>query len=211
MKKIKLLMIALVVFASYNCKDAKKSSEKAVENSEKEEGYSVLEDSAIISFTAYKTTAKKPVGGVFKKVNITNTPVASSPIAALNGMEFSILVSSLFTNDDTGTRDPKILLSFFGVMADTEFISGTFSIGENEKCMVNLKLNGESHDLPLEYEITDDNHVNFNGVLNLEKWKALDALASLNKACGILHTGDDGISKTWNDVAIEATILIQKN
>lgn len=33
MKKIKLMAIAIIVLISYNCKDAKKSNEKAVENS----------------------------------------------------------------------------------------------------------------------------------------------------------------------------------
>jgi hypothetical protein len=31
-------------------------------------------------------------------------------------VQFSIPVSSLFTNDATGTRDPKILKFFFGVL-----------------------------------------------------------------------------------------------
>ena len=36
------------------------------------------------------------------------------------------------------------------------------------------------------------------------------AIVSLNKACNELHTGDDGISKTWNDVQIDASISIIK-
>ena len=39
---------------------------------------------------------------------------------------------------------------------------------------------------------------------------ALDALASLNKACYDLHTGSDGVSKTWEDVAIKASVQLEQ-
>jgi len=73
-----------------------------------------------------------------------------------------------------------------------------------------LSMNGMSTELPMEYEITDDNHVNFSGVMDLKQWNALDALASLNEACKVLHTGSDGISKTWEDVAIEGSVLLEQ-
>ncbi len=210
MKKIKLLVLGLVLITSYNCKEAKKETKKASEETEQVEMYSIVEDSTAISFIAYKTSEKKPVGGKFTKVNLKNSNSASSSIDALNGLEFSIPVSSLFTNDATGTRDPKILEFFFGVMDNTELISGTFAFDENKKCTVDLKLNGVSASLPLDYEVVDNNHITFKGTLNLENWNALDALVSLNKACGILHTGGDGVSKTWNDVAIEASVYLEK-
>jgi hypothetical protein len=37
--------------------------------------------------------------------------------------------------------------------------------------------------------------------MNLENWDALAAVASINKACEALHTGKDGISKTWSEAA----------
>jgi hypothetical protein len=65
-----------------------------------------------VSFTAYKTTDKLAVGGTFKEITLTNT--TETALGALNGTKFSIPVSSLFTNDATGTRDPKIIKFFFG-------------------------------------------------------------------------------------------------
>ncbi|PCJ96559.1 MAG: hypothetical protein COA50_07215 [Flavobacteriaceae bacterium] len=209
MKKIQVLLLGLILITSYNCKDAKKEAKEANEETELAEMYSIVSDSTAISFTAYKTSAKAPVGGKFTKINLEATS-GSSPIEALNDLQFSIPVSSLFTNDATGTRDPKIIAFFFDVMDNTELISGTFSIDADNKCSVDLKLNGVSAVLPLDYEVTNDNHITFKGTLNLEHWNALDALASLNKACGILHTGDDGVSKTWNDVAIEASVYLEK-
>jgi hypothetical protein len=51
----------------------------------------------------------------------------------------------------------------------------------------------------------------FDGVMNLENWDALAAVASINKACEALHTGKDGISKTWSEVAVHADVLLNKN
>jgi hypothetical protein len=46
--------------------------------------------------------------------------------------------------------------------------------------------------------------------MNLENWDALAAV-SINKACEALHTGKDGISKTWSEVAVHADVLLNKN
>jgi hypothetical protein len=43
--------------------------------------------------------------------------------------------------------------------------------------------------------------------MNLEDWDGLAAVASINKACEALHTGQDGISKTWSEVAVHADVL----
>jgi hypothetical protein len=47
---------------------------------------------------------------------LTNTRQGETALDALNGAQFSIPVNSLFTNDATGSRDPKILKFFFGVL-----------------------------------------------------------------------------------------------
>ncbi|MBA4744316.1 MAG: hypothetical protein H2058_03575 [Muricauda sp.] len=207
MKKFQIAVLSLLLVAGFSCKQTKKEEEKTKETVAKT--YSIVEDSTNVRFTAYKTTDKVPVGGTFQEVELTYTS-GETPEETLDGLKFSIPVSSLFTNDTTNTRDPKIIRFFFDVMAETQSITGTFSFDENNKCSVNLSMNGVSTDLPMEYEITDDNHVNFSGVMDLKKWNALDALTSLNKACMDLHTGADGVSKTWEDVAIKASVLLKQ-
>lgn len=206
MKKIQLVTIGLLTLVAFSCKQAKK------EATEKEavQAYSIVEDSTNIRFTAYKTTEKKPVGGTFTKVNYSYTS-SDTPLETLNGLNFSIPVSSLFTNDTTNTRDAKILHFFFGVMDQTEFIKGDLAFDADKKCTVTLSMNGVPVQLPLEYEVKGDTHFSFTGTMDLKKWNALDALASLNKACEQLHAGPDGVSKTWEDVAVKATILLEKN
>ena len=63
MKKIALITLSLLVFAGFSCKDAKKEKEQTEEA--QVDQYSLVADSTKVSFTAYKTTEKKPVGGKF--------------------------------------------------------------------------------------------------------------------------------------------------
>lgn len=207
MKNIKVVALGLVLITAFSCKEAKKEEKKTAE--ETVTTYSIVEDSTDVRFTAYKTTDKIPVGGTFKEVNLSYE-AGESPEETLDGLQFTIPVSSLFTNDTTNTRDPKIIHFFFDVMKETQTIKGTFSIDENKECSVELTMNGVSTELPMEYEITDDSHINLSGTMDLNKWNALDALASLNKACYDLHTGSDGVSKTWEDVAITASVLLEQ-
>jgi len=212
MKKIKLIALGLLLVGAFSCKDAKKeNTEQSTEAQASTEAYSLVQDSTKVSFTAYKTTEKKPVGGQFKTINITKAGEGASAIEALNGTEFSIPVSSLFTNDATGTRDPKILEFFFGVMENTELISGVFNVAEDNSCSIDVTLNGKTENIALTHKMVSDNALTFDGVMNLEDWDALDAVASINKACEALHTGPDGVSKTWSDVAVHAEVLLQKN
>lgn len=207
MKNIQITALGLLLAIAFSCKQTKKEAEKTEETATAT--YSIVEDSTDVRFTAYKTTEKVPVGGTFQEIELTYT-AGETPTETLDGLEFSIPVSSLFTNDPTNTRDPKIIEFFFEKMAETQSITGTFSLNEDKGAVVQLSMNGVSTELPMKYEITDDNRVNFSGTMDLEKWDALDALASLNEACKVLHTGADGVSKTWEDVAITGSILLQQ-
>jgi hypothetical protein len=72
-------------------------------------------------------------------------------------------------------------------------------------------MNGVTNDLPLDVEITDERRVSIKGTMLLKYWNALGALETLNKICFDLHKGEDGVSKTWDDVAIEVNTYLRKN
>lgn len=214
MKKLIFVCLAAVLSTTYSCK---KSTEESTPNEMESQTevsatpqFHLVKDAVKVGFTAYKTTEKVPVGGKFTEIEITNTQPGDTPLEALDGTTFKIPVSSLFTNDATGTRDPKILGFFFKVMKNTEFISGVFNVGENDACSIDVTLNDETANIPLTHEITSENNYTFKGVMNLENWNALDAVASINKACEALHTGADGVSKTWSEVAVEAQVVLEK-
>ncbi|MBU2938942.1 YceI family protein [Lacinutrix sp. C3R15] len=199
-----LLVVTSLLFTS--CKEEKKEIETTItESATPAKTFIIKPEGTSVTWTAYKTTDKVAVGGEFTTLNFDNKKGASAE-EALNGLHFSIPVSSLFTKDDT--RDAKLKASFFGAMLDTELISGTINYTDN-KYVASITMNGTTNNLPLEVSITDERRVTMKGKMDIKDWNALDALASLNKVCFDLHKGADGVSKTWEDVDIVVTTYLR--
>ncbi|MCB4798686.1 YceI family protein [Neotamlana laminarinivorans] len=208
MKKITALLL-FVTLSLVACKNEKKETKTPEAEATTAEVFVAKPEATSVKWTAYKTTDKVGVGGEFTTVNFEEKSGAT-PQEALNGLKFTIPVSSLFTNDATNTRDAKIKESFFGSMLDTELLTGTISY-TNGNCIANLTMNGVTHELPLEVSIADERRLTLKGTMNLADWNALDALAALNKVCFDLHKGADGVSKTWEDVAIQVETYLRKS
>lgn len=197
MKKV-LLLVAIINVGFISCKSDKKT-EKNSEAKEDNAKFSLKKAESDINFTAYKFTEKTPVGGQFRQVNITAGGSGNTIKEAINNAEFSIPVSSLFTKNSS--RDYKIQKFFFGVMEKTKLLSGKFAIENDSIGAVTINMNGISEKVPFKYTITNNTFA-MNATMDVSNWNALDALASLNKVCEVLHTGSDGISKTWSEVAL---------
>ena len=206
MKKIILLLITLAFVLTTSCKNDKTVTVPE-KNSTKTTTFSVIGETSTVKWTAYKTTDKVAVKGKFNSINITNSKKAATVEEALNGILFSIPISSIFSNDPT--RDSKLQQFFFGVMKNTEFISGTFDINDNSS-FVNITMNGISKAIPITLDI-DGQKATFSNTLNLNDWDLANALATLNKACFDLHKGPDGVSKTWDEIEIEGVIYLKVN
>lgn len=204
MKKTILFFAAALTFITTSCK--KKEAPKKEATTEVKEGYQVSSKGSEVYWTGYKFTEKKGVKGKFKTINITKAPVATTALEAFNGVEFSIPTSSVFS--DNAIRDGKLKSLFFGFMDNTESLTGTFAT-KGSDIVLNLKMNGQTKEVPLQYSIKD-RHVKLEGTLNLLDFGAIKAYNSIHKACKVLHTGTDGVSKTWEDVAIEALVFLKK-
>lgn len=202
MKKIYLsLLLIITVTVVISCKENVKNEKPLTAKM-----YTVMADSTIINWTAYKTTAKVPVKGQFSEISIENIKKDSTVLGALNGLKFKIPVNSLFTNDTL--RDSKLKKFFFGSMENTSIINGTVHLNNENTSTVELTMNGITRELPIAYIITD-NKVTVVGNMELDNWQAKAALDALNVVCKDLHTGDDGISKTWSDVKIEVIAVLK--
>jgi len=207
MKHLKLTLLALTIIFTSACKNDIKEEKKSNEKEEVSEVMFVVKpEGTSVKWTAYKTTEKKPVNGEFAILNF-DAKKGATPQDALNNLEFSIPVNSLFTKDEV--RDSKLKASFFGAMLNTELISGKIKVTDN-KYVASITMNGATNDLPLDVSILEERRVKMNGVLNLKDWNALDALTSLNKVCFDLHKGPDGVSKTWENVAIEINTYLRE-
>ncbi len=197
MKKLLFYTMVFSLFASILSCEKEKS--KKVEDKAVVERYIVDSKNSVINWTAYKTTDKIPVKGVFEEVNISENNPVSNKEDLLKGLEFEIPVGSINSNDSI--RDFKLVKFFFGVMENTISLKGKFTSVENGKGIVNISMNGISSDLPFSYDIKDGD-ILIKSVIDLDNWKAQLAIESLNKVCNEKHKAADGISKTWSEVAI---------
>ena len=115
MKRVIILSLLLVVSLNISsCKSEKptdKSEKRKVEVKKSKSKFSLENANNEINFVAYKTTDKVPVGGQFKKVDISQGGEGNSIKEAIHNAEFSIPVSSLFTQN--ASRDYKIKKFFF--------------------------------------------------------------------------------------------------
>ena len=202
MKKIQFIsLLFITIIATYSCKEKEKKETKSIEK-----GYSIEAKTTTINWIAYKTTKKVPVKGQFTKVTIENSKTASTALEALNGLKFSIPVNSLFTKDTI--RDGKLKTFFFGTMKDTQVISGTITTNNETSGSVELTMNSISQVLPITYVISNQ-MVTIEALMDLDNWQAQLALEALNTVCKDLHSGDDGIPKTWSEVKIEVVTYLK--
>jgi hypothetical protein len=203
----KLLFITLLLTISFqltSCKSEEKK--KSIKKEAKAASFSLETANNSINFIAYKTTDKIPVKGQFKKINITKNGNGNSAKEAINNAEFSIPVSSIFTADVS--RDFKLKKFFFGVMDNTSLLSGKLTLTNETNGTASITMNGVTADLPFTYTL-EGKEFKLNAIMNLDNWNAQKAVNSLNIACKILHKAADGVSKTWDDVAINITTVFQ--
>ena len=200
MKKItRFILIFCMSFHFTSCK----TEEKKVVATKKEvslAAFSLKEAKNSIEWVAYKTTDKVPVKGRFKKVSITKNGEGASAKEAINGAEFSIPVSSLFTADSS--RDYKLKKFFFGVMDNTKLLSGVLNLSDETNGVASITMNGITANLPFTYTLKGK-QFKLTATMNLDDWSAQKAVASINLACKELHKGKDGVSKTWSEVGID--------
>lgn len=203
MKKILLFPILLLVILN-SCED-KKSAKKVKELKQK---YSIDIENSSVNWTAYKTTDKVAVKGTFNEVNIENIKSATSVVEAINGLVFNIPVASIYSKDTI--RDVKLVKFFFGSMESSMNLKGELILNEKERGSIAFTMNGLTKNLPITYKIKND-VMDINGVMDLNIWEAKAAVAVLNEACFELHKGKDGVSKTWEEVGVNAKLKIISN
>ncbi|TXD54423.1 MULTISPECIES: YceI family protein [unclassified Polaribacter] len=208
MKKISIISF-LIIATAFNfsaCKSetkqegGKKTIEVATPKSTAP--FAVMNATNDIKFIAYKTTEKIGVGGWFKKIEVLSGGEGTSVKEAINNTAFSIPISGLYTKDTS--RDYKIQKFFFGMMENTASLSGKLTITDDTTGIAEIKMNGITKEVPFTYTIVDKTF-SMTSTMDVTNWKATQALASLNKVCELLHTGADGVSKTWSEVSLNIT------
>ncbi len=65
-----------------------------------------------------------------------------------------------------------------------------------------ITMNGVSRVVPFEYTATSEGEVSAKGSFDMLDFALQGPFDSLHEACGEMHTGPDGVSKTWTDVEV---------
>ena len=164
-------------------------------------------------WTAYKTTEKAPVSGGFTTTTLSPTVAAPSLAGALDGVTMTIDPASVSSGNEG--RDLTLRDKYFGLFTPTtEFTAGVVSVkGDDTKGTIdlNIGMNGVSKTVPFTYDLAADGTLSAKASIEMMDFGLQAAFDSIHEACKLLHTGADGVSKTWTDVALTVTAKIAKN
>lgn len=205
---ISVLFLSAITFSSCNTNTT--STEDAGTSPANECVYNYDAKSTVIEWTAYKTSEKVAVKGTFTNLTLNETLGDEDPLKVLTGSSFDIPVISV--NSQNPERDKRINDNFFGAMANTSSISGvikSFDTGDGS-VSINIKLNDVTRELKAKYKLSSEGLLSIDATLNMDNFNAQDAIASLNKACGDLHKGADGVSKLWPEVTLHVETKLSK-
>jgi len=171
--------------------------------------YSHNADSTIVKWTAFKTTAKVGVSGVFNTVEVIGAESSTERLGVYNSASFKIPVADI--NSNNADRDKKIADHFFSVMAGTSELNGRIKSITDEKAVVEISMNGVTNTTSMEVSVVE-NKISLAGSINMADWSATASVDSLNAVCYDLHKGEDGESKLWSEVQLEiSTVLSTKD
>lgn len=209
MKYISLITTALI-FSLAACTSDKKNAATGETTGEDSCRYAFQTEFTTLEWTAYKFTEKAGVKGTFKTFTVSPAKEEAGSVADLmSGMQFTIDPSSVNSGDST--RDPKIVKHFFGALTDSSLsgkITNVVLHDEKGRCEIAITMNGRTSSVLGDIAM-EGNTVTLTTNLNMNAWDAQHAVTSLNEVCKDLHTGTDGVSILWPDVAVKVISVVK--
>jgi len=165
--------------------------------------HSIKPGSQKLTWTGYKYTEKAAVSGTFDKIIFTQKNEGAESMADLiDSIEFVIDTNS--TNSGNAARDSTLKKTIFGYLKTPNTISGKFKNTTQLDTVSEISVN-EDMEIQLNLDAKDGKLV-ATGSLDLLNNDLKKSYDSVHLACKGLHTGDDGVSKTWTtvDLKVEA-------
>ncbi len=157
-----------------------------------------------VGWTAFKTSEKLAVNGVFKDVSYS--------AIAKSGINFrkifvgsTIIINGASVSSRHGIRDLVLVKSFFNKMRPKIIRGKIVDMKSNKRergkprtgtFFVDITMNGVRKNIAMNYTY-DAGKLDAKASIDLIDFSAGDALESINKACYERHKG-----KTWSDVEI---------
>jgi hypothetical protein len=211
--KIFIGFLAAAVGASGACT---RKSEPAKAESAKPTGacsYETNPNDVLLEWTGYKTTQKVGATGKFSIFTVEGATSAPSLPELMKGLSASLDASAVATGNPG--RDATLQEFFFAKLnppfkmkASIDRVEGDESKGT---LFVKAEMNGQSHVLPMAYTGNPNaGTIEAVGSLDILQFGAQAAYDSIHGACQSLHTGTDGVAKTWTTVDLKLTGKYQK-
>lgn len=197
----------LTLFLGNACTKEKETGSQtagATENKTPACTYSADPKDIKLEWTAYKFTTKKAVKGTFTGTHVTGPTSAKTLADLAMGLKMDI-DGATFESGDPGrnvtVRDFffKLFNPPFKMSAKVTQFNGNDSQGN---MMIDITMNGVTKTIPFAYTATPDGVLTAKSGIDVMDFKLNSAFASLHDACEEMHTGEDGVSKTWPDVDI---------
>ena len=206
----KLIVFGLASVLLTACGGGSEEAESKGEGQEQEAKactYSYDPGSTVLTWTAFKLTERIGVNGTFDQINVTANEGSEDMFGVLTGATFEIPVSSLNSQDPE--RDPKLKDHFFGVMANTENITGKIVDLNETSGRIMINMNG----MEVEYEgnvtVEDETTITWTQAIDILDFNGQASIDSIGVHCAEKHTGEDGVNKFWPDVniAVKTTLV----
>jgi polyisoprenoid-binding protein YceI len=160
---------------------------------------------ATITWTAFKFTNKTGVPGTFKDISHFSSSKATSNENVLTSLGFRGNLMSVDTANPA--RDETLTSQFFSKLSSQELSGHVVSL-VGEQAVLRLSLNKTTKDVPFTVKVSEKGEIVATGSIDMLDFGMKEAHDSIHKACELLHTGEDKVSKTWTDVAIEVKAQI---
>ncbi|MGB0638365.1 MAG: YceI family protein [Myxococcota bacterium] len=163
-------------------------------------------------WTAYKTTEKAAVSGTFNEYQFASTAPAASMADAFTGLNMSITPASVESNN--APRNATIASKYFALFANPSSIRGkVLSVTGDDTTgtvAIQIDMNAVSKDLDFNYSVTEDGKLEASVTVDMMDFALDGPWASIHETCKALHTGADGVAKTWTEVMLKVTADVAK-
>lgn len=181
-----------------------------------------------LTWTGYKfsktsTEGKTPVPGSFTDIYFDQNRKAQSVEELITSIK-SFKIDTATIDSGNLVRDKKLALYVFGSWAKPyvgQITGGVTKVDwKKKRAFADIQMNGATLNVPFDVSMKGDT-VSFSGRVDMldfvKKGKQgqvvqvlKDSYDLIHKACEALHTGSDGKSVTWTDVALKIEAKVKK-
>ena len=160
--------------------------------------YTLVDGTEKVTWTGFKFTEKTGVSGTFDDLKVKHKS-SDSLEGLLQSIDFEIDTKSI--NSGNPARDTTLQKTVFAFLSIPETIKGSIKSASEKDLDVQMTVNEEMN-AKFGY-IANAGVITASGFIDLTQSGLMKSYNAVKKACKILHTGADGVSKTWADVQIK--------